>query len=80
MPGDRFRFFIIEKPGRIRVVENGTLLATPFLDISGPVNDNGNEQGLLSMAFDPDYQQNGIFYGITPAAAAQAIRSSHVIM
>jgi len=61
-PGDRSRLFIIEKPGRIRVVENGTLLATPFLDISGPVNDNGNEQGLLSMAFDPDYQQNGIFY------------------
>ena len=61
-PGDRSRLFIIEKLGRIRVVENGTLLATPFLDISGPVNDGGNEQGLLSMAFDPEYQQNGIFY------------------
>ena len=61
-PGDRSRVFIIEKPGRIRVVENGTLLATPFLDISGPVNDGGNEQGLFSMAFDPDYQENGIFY------------------
>ncbi|MCB0255417.1 MAG: PQQ-dependent sugar dehydrogenase [Anaerolineae bacterium] len=61
-PGDRSRLFIIEKLGRIRVVENGTLLATPFLDISGPVNSSGNEQGLLSMAFDPDYQQNGTFY------------------
>lgn len=61
-PGDRSRIFIIEKLGRIRVVENGTLLVTPFLDISGLVNDGGNEQGLLSMAFDPDYQENGIFY------------------
>ncbi len=81
-PGDRSRVFIIEKPGRIRVVENGALLATPFLDISGPVNDTGNEQGLLSMAFDPDYQENGIFYvDYTGGSMAQrGIQSSRATM
>lgn len=61
-PGDRSRLFIIEKPGLIRIVQNGSLLATPFLDITALVNDGGNEQGLLGMAFDPDYQESGIFY------------------
>ena len=56
------RIFIIEKYGAIRIFENGQLLDAPFLDISGRVNDDGNEMGLLGLVFDPDYEQNGFFY------------------
>src|SRR5256885_1750068 len=47
-------------PGRIRVVENGRLLETPFLEISSRVR-SGGEQGLLGLAFHPDYRGNGRF-------------------
>ncbi|HEY7683892.1 MAG TPA: PQQ-dependent sugar dehydrogenase [Gemmatimonadales bacterium] len=60
-PGDPTRLFIVEKSGTIRIVENGSLLATPFLDISDSVINNG-EQGLLGLAFDPNYQNNGRFF------------------
>jgi hypothetical protein len=59
-PGDA-RLFVVEKGGRIRIIENGTLLATPFLDISGLVSGD-SEQGLLGLAFDPGYAINGRFY------------------
>ena len=60
-PGDD-RLFVAEKIGRIRIIKNGTLLATPFLDITGPVNASAGERGLLGIAFDPDYESNGRFY------------------
>jgi glucose/arabinose dehydrogenase len=56
------RLFVIEKPGRIRILINGQLLAVPFLDISDRVRSSGNEQGLLGLAFHPNYKQNGFFY------------------
>jgi glucose/arabinose dehydrogenase len=56
------RLFVIEKVGRIRIIENGQLLETPFLDISDRVGSNGNEQGLLGLAFHPQYQENGRFF------------------
>lgn len=56
------RLFVIEQPGRIRVIENGQLHETPFLDIIESVEDSGNEQGLLGLAFHPNYEQNGFFY------------------
>jgi glucose/arabinose dehydrogenase len=56
------RLFVIEKYGVIRVIENGTLLDVPFLDISDRVNDRGNEMGLLGLTFHPDYENNGYFY------------------
>jgi glucose/arabinose dehydrogenase len=59
-PGDP-RLFIVEKTGRIRVVRDGTLLVTPFLDLRDSVS-TGGEQGLLSMAFHPRYASNGLFY------------------
>jgi glucose/arabinose dehydrogenase len=59
-PGDA-RLFIVEQEGRIRVVENGSLLATPFLDIVSRVG-SGGERGLLSIAFHPHYAQNGFVY------------------
>ena len=60
-PGDR-RLFIVEKIGRIRIVENDQLVATPFLDITSEVTTLGSEQGLLGLAFHPDYRQNGRFF------------------
>ncbi|MET0462705.1 MAG: PQQ-dependent sugar dehydrogenase [Chitinophagaceae bacterium] len=63
-PGDiAGRFFIVQKTGEIRIWDNGTLLATPFLNINSLVRDDVNgEQGLLSMAFHPQYATNGFFY------------------
>ena len=59
-PGDP-RLFVVEQTGRIRIVENGTLLPTPFLDIVPKVG-SGGERGLLSVAFHPQYAQNGTFF------------------
>lgn len=57
------RIFIVERAGIIRILQpNGQVLATPFLDISGPVHSGGGEQGLLGLAFHPNYAQNGFFY------------------
>ena len=55
------RLFIVEQEGRIRIWTGTSLLVTPFLDIDGPVLCCG-EQGLLGLAFDPDYETNGFFY------------------
>jgi glucose/arabinose dehydrogenase len=59
-PGDTARLFIVEKTGAIRMVKSGTLLPAPFLDI-GTLVSGGGEQGLLGLAFDPDYATNGRF-------------------
>ncbi len=60
-PAGDSRLFIVEQPGRIRIVRDGQLLAAPFLDLTAQVSD-GNEQGLLSVAFHPDYARNGFFF------------------
>jgi glucose/arabinose dehydrogenase len=52
---------VVEQPGRIRVIRDDALLATPFLDISSRVS-GGGEQGLLSIAFPPGYARKGHFY------------------
>lgn len=59
--GERGRFHIVEKTGKIRVLTAGQLLPTPFLDLGPYINTEG-ERGLLGLAFDPDYQENGWFY------------------
>jgi glucose/arabinose dehydrogenase len=56
------RLFVIEEQGRIRVVKNGALLDAPFLDIVGRVGSSASEQGLLGLAFRPDYKSSGFFY------------------
>ena len=55
------RLFVIEQRGRIRVIKQGTLLNTPFLDITPQVL-FGGERGLLGLAFHPNYEQNGFLY------------------
>jgi hypothetical protein len=56
------RLFVVEQSGRIRVIENGTIVSPDFLDLSTVVDSVGNEQGLLGLAFHPDYENNGFFY------------------
>ncbi len=56
------RIFILEQGGVIRIVQDGAILPDPFLDITPQVGSGGNEQGLLGLAFHPDYEQNGFFY------------------
>src|SRR5215213_3508709 len=76
-PGDVGRLFIVEKGGRIEILDlaTGATLATPFLDITSEVNPVG-EQGLLGLAFHPDYATNGLFYVYlsTPSGDAEVRR------
>ncbi len=55
------RIFVVEQSGRIRIIKNGALVATPFLDISTRIS-TGGERGLLGLAFAPGYASNGRFY------------------
>ncbi|HYN88771.1 MAG TPA: PQQ-dependent sugar dehydrogenase, partial [Ardenticatenaceae bacterium] len=56
------RLFVVEKAGTIRIVRDGQLLEAPFLDITGRVGSAGSEQGLLGLAFHPDYATTGLFF------------------
>ncbi len=56
------RLYVVEKPGVIRVLVDGTLRPKPFLDIRDRVGDNDGEQGLLSVAFHPSYATNHRFF------------------
>jgi glucose/arabinose dehydrogenase len=56
------RVFVVEKAGRIWIVKDGIVQAVPFLDIQSLVNSTGGEQGLLALAFHPNYHTNGQFY------------------
>ena len=61
-PGDfEDRLFVVEQGGLVRIVENGTLLSAPFLDLTAEVT-AGGEQGLLGLAFDPAYGASGFFF------------------
>ncbi len=61
-PGSPKLLFVVEQPGRIKVMRGGRVLDRPFLDISGLVGYDGAERGLLSVAFPPDYATSGRFY------------------
>ena len=62
-PGDTSRIFVVQQSGQIKIINlpSRTVNATPFLDISGEVNFSG-EEGLLGLAFDPNYASNRRFY------------------
>lgn len=66
-PGDTERLFVVEKAGVIRIVDltSASVRATPFLDIDALVGGgmlDRSEQGLLDLAFSPDYANDGFFY------------------
>lgn len=79
-PGDAERLFVLEQhTGRIRIVDlaSGTVLSDPFLDIDGLAT--GNEQGLLGLAFHPDYAANGRFFvNLTVSGGDTQIREYRV--
>ena len=57
------RLFVVERAGVIKILNsNGNTNATPYLDINSLVINTGGEQGLLAMAFHPNYSVNGFFY------------------
>jgi glucose/arabinose dehydrogenase len=60
-PAGDDRLFIVERPGRIRILRSGQLLDAPYLDIVDRVG-TGGERGLLGLAFHPDFAANGYFY------------------
>jgi glucose/arabinose dehydrogenase len=60
-PPDDDRLFIVQKGGAIRLLKGGTLLDAPFLDLTHEVLSEGGEQGLLGLAFPPDYASSGRF-------------------
>ncbi|QJR16527.1 PQQ-dependent sugar dehydrogenase [Usitatibacter palustris] len=77
------RLFILELGGRIRVVRNGAVLPTAFLDLTagngGPVI-TGGERGLLGLAFHPLYASNGRFYVFYTRARAGDANGSEVVI
>ena len=74
------RLFVIEKAGRIRVAQPGAATTSVFMDITARVNSTGNEEGLLGLAFHPQYAANGRFfvYYNHPGDGALVISEFHV--
>lgn len=60
--GETQRLFVIEKAGALRIVRDGAIVETPFLDVSADVSERYEEMGLLGLAFHPSYAANGRFY------------------
>ena len=56
------RLFVVEKGGTIRVIENDSVLESPFLDITDRVGSDASEQGLLGLAFPSNHAESGLFY------------------
>lgn len=64
---DSGRLFVVEQSGKIRIIDGGTVLTAPFLDVSGLISREAlgggyTERGLLGLAFHPDYADNGVFF------------------
>jgi glucose/arabinose dehydrogenase len=73
------RIFVVEQGGTIRVIRNGALQATPFLDITTKVT-SGGERGLFSVAFHPQYATNHFFYVYYTAQASGAIATGDIVV
>lgn len=77
-PAGDARLFVATKGGTVRVFQDGTLLPTPFLDISDIVHQN-SEQGLLGLAFDPGYATNGRFFVSYTSSASENVVASYTV-
>ena len=76
LPGPRL--FVATKGGTVRIIQDGTLLPTPFLDISSIVHQN-SEQGFLGLAFDPAYATNGRFFVSYTSSANENVVASYTV-
>ncbi|MEW6049476.1 MAG: PQQ-dependent sugar dehydrogenase [Candidatus Zixiibacteriota bacterium] len=61
-PGDTTRLFIVERTGKIKIWRAGATLSRPFIDVASLITSSGTEQGLLGLAFHPNYATNGYFF------------------
>ncbi|MEX0796806.1 MAG: PQQ-dependent sugar dehydrogenase [Acidimicrobiia bacterium] len=76
---DDDRLFVVEKAGKIRIVEDGIVADRPFLDITRWVGSVGNEQGMLSLRFHPRYAENGrIFIFFTDTRGTSQLAEARV--
>jgi glucose/arabinose dehydrogenase len=76
-PGDKTgRVFVVEQRGVVKLVLNGVPSKHPFLNIQERVEDSGGEQGLLSLAFHPDYARNATFFVAYTDAANDLVVAS----
>ena len=76
-PTDPAVQFVVEQGGHIRVVRNGVVLPTDFLDLSSVIS-TGGERGLLGLAFAPDYRDSGRFFvNLTDAAGNTVVARFH---
>jgi glucose/arabinose dehydrogenase len=79
-PGDAQRLFIVEYvSGKIKIRKNGAVLPTPFIDLGPVVTDAGGEQGLLGLAFHPNYAANGFFYVYYIDNSGQAVLARYQV-
>jgi glucose/arabinose dehydrogenase len=62
IPGQPSRMMLVDRTGALRILEDGKVLPTPFLDIGALAETGYVEQGLLGLAFHPDYAENGRFF------------------
>ncbi len=69
------RLFILERTGTIRILKAGELLTTPFLNMQSIVNASSGEQGLLTLAFHPNFSSNGYFYTVHTNTAGALVLS-----
>ncbi|MDZ4723055.1 MAG: PQQ-dependent sugar dehydrogenase [candidate division Zixibacteria bacterium] len=72
---DKTRLYVVEKNGIIKLIKNGVLLPTPFLDITDRVLNNASERGLLGLAFSPTYpfSSNSFYVNYTDGGGASVV-------
>jgi hypothetical protein len=75
-PGDPSRVFVTEKAGVVRLVVDGNAAPAPFLDLTASTQSGYEEQGLLSIAFPPDYASSGRFYVYLTVTGAASVSGS----
>lgn len=73
------RLFVVEQAGVIRIIQDGTLLDSPFLDIRDRVGSTQLEQGLLGLAFHPNYADSGVFFVNYTNTAGDSINSRFTV-
>ncbi len=77
------RLFVVERFGKIRIIKNGATLSKPFIDLSKAVVSGQNEQGLLGLAFDPNFETTGRFFvnyiGQNGGLGTQSVVESYTI-
>lgn len=69
------RLFVAERAGTVRIIQDGQLVAEPFLDLAGTVAVGDGEQGLLGIAFPPDHDETGRFYAYYTKSATVGVLS-----